>query len=193
MNQYRPSFFHRTILFVMRLFFGSSVIDVARTAYYRPELIQRNYYHLQQEVLRGKSEWTVGERELMAAFVSARNRCEFCLTAHSGFASAAESPEWVEAILNDELGDEIAPRLRAALMFLDKLTRQPWNLSPDDVGSLRAQNLSDGAIADAVMVCIVFSIGNRLADATGIGVAAQTAVKRVAPIILGMGYKLYAI
>ncbi|WP_434425530.1 hypothetical protein [Nannocystis pusilla] len=30
-----------------------------------------------QEVLRGPSEWSIGERELFAAWVSKKNECEF--------------------------------------------------------------------------------------------------------------------
>ena len=30
-----------------------------------------------QEVMRGPSEWSIGERELMAAYVSKTNECEF--------------------------------------------------------------------------------------------------------------------
>ncbi len=30
-----------------------------------------------QEVMRGPSEWPIGDRELMAAYVSRTNACEF--------------------------------------------------------------------------------------------------------------------
>lgn len=175
------------------MLFDSSVLDVARSAYYRPELMQRNYYRLQQEVLRGKSEWTVAERELFSTFISTKNQCNFCIAAHSGFASAAKSLEWVQATLDNKHQSESNPKLRVMLKFLEKLTQQSWNVKAEDIETLREQGISDSAIEDAVMVCVVFSIGNRLADSTGIQVASQKAIKRVAPFILGMGYKLYTI
>jgi len=193
LNQYRPSIHRRVILSIMNLFFDSSVLDVARSAYYRPELIQRNYYVLQQGALRGPSEWTVAERELFASFVSAKNKCDFCVAAHSGFATAARNPEWVQSIIKGEVQQENNPKLIATLKFLGKLTQQPWNVKAKDIDSMREQGITDKEIEDAVMVCVVFSIGNRLADSNGIQVASPEAIKRVAPLILVMGYKLYTI
>jgi hypothetical protein len=34
------------------------------------------------EAMRGRSAWSVGDRELMAAFVSKMNECEFALRPH---------------------------------------------------------------------------------------------------------------
>ncbi len=53
------------------------VADVTRTLRYRPELFGRPFKALLQEALRGPSGWSVGERELFAAFVSAQNQCPF--------------------------------------------------------------------------------------------------------------------
>jgi len=193
LNQYRLSFSHRLILSAMKMLFDASVIDVARSAYYRPELLQRNYYLLQQEVLRGSSEWTVAERELFSTFISTKNQCSFCIAAHSGFASAAKSPEWVQSALESKHQGETNSKLSVMLKFLEKLTQRPGKVTSDDIDSLREQGFSDRAIEEAVMVCVVFSIGNRLADSTGIQVASPDAIKRVAPLIVGMGYKLYTI
>jgi hypothetical protein len=51
--------------------------DVVKTMLYRPGLFGAPMSALFQDVMRGPSPWTVGERELFAAFVSNLNRCEF--------------------------------------------------------------------------------------------------------------------
>ena len=64
-------------LTMIRLFSGAPAVDVVKTLEYRPELFGDPFNALIQEVMRGPSEWSIGERELFAAFVSERNRCEF--------------------------------------------------------------------------------------------------------------------
>jgi hypothetical protein len=51
------------------------------------------------------------------------------------------------------------------LAYLEKLTHTPDAIGPDDVTRLRAAGLSDEAITDAVHVCAMFNIYDRLADA----------------------------
>jgi len=51
--------------------------DVLRTLMYRPDFLGGPLGHVFQETMRGPSEWSVGDRELMAAYVSKTNECEF--------------------------------------------------------------------------------------------------------------------
>ena len=51
--------------------------DVARTLTYRPRLFGRPFSRALEDVMRGPSDWSVGERELMAAYVSSQNQCPF--------------------------------------------------------------------------------------------------------------------
>ena len=53
------------------------VPDVVRTLLYRKAFFGRWQSDLTQRVMRGPSEWTVGQRELFAAFVSRLNQCPF--------------------------------------------------------------------------------------------------------------------
>ena len=48
-----------------------------RTMRYRSELFGRPFSAALQQVMRGRSEWSPGERELFAAFVSRQNQCVF--------------------------------------------------------------------------------------------------------------------
>ena len=64
-------------LTMIRLFSGAPAVDVVKTLEYRPAFFGTPFNAIIQEVMRGPSEWSVGERELFAAFVSDRNRCLF--------------------------------------------------------------------------------------------------------------------
>ena len=62
---------------VVRLFSGFRAPDVVRTLRYRRHLFGAPHSVHTQAVMRGPSEWTVGERETFAAFVSRLNQCVF--------------------------------------------------------------------------------------------------------------------
>lgn len=64
-------------LAMMTLMMRRRVPDVVRTLTYRPDFFGGPMNELFQAAMRGPSKWTVGERELMAAFVSNLNRCRF--------------------------------------------------------------------------------------------------------------------
>lgn len=67
----------RLFLRLLRLVSRKEPPDVVKTLYYRPEFYGAAYSTLLQHIMRGPSEWTVGERELFAAFVSRLNQCPF--------------------------------------------------------------------------------------------------------------------
>jgi hypothetical protein len=67
----------RLFLRFVRLVSRKEPADVVKTIYYRPEFFGAPYSTLLQDIMRGPSDWTVGERELFAAFVSGLNQCPF--------------------------------------------------------------------------------------------------------------------
>jgi hypothetical protein len=56
---------------------GAEPPGVLKTLYYRPDLFGRPFSDALDLALRGPSEWSPGERELFAAFVSSLNECRF--------------------------------------------------------------------------------------------------------------------
>ncbi len=56
---------------------GAEPVDVIKALLYRPEFFGGQMSQAFQEAMRGPSEWSAGERELFAAFVSAQNQCPF--------------------------------------------------------------------------------------------------------------------
>jgi hypothetical protein len=61
----------------VRLLSGHRAPDVVKTLRYRPEFFGGLMNPVFQSAMRGPSAWSVGERELMAAYVSRVNSCEF--------------------------------------------------------------------------------------------------------------------
>lgn len=66
----------KLMLTMMNLIVGHAP-GVVRTLRYRKEFFGHPFSELTEQVMRGPSEWTVGEREMFAAFVSRLNQCVF--------------------------------------------------------------------------------------------------------------------
>ena len=66
----------KVILGIIRLTNGHAP-GVIRTLFYRKEFFGQPFTELTQQVMRGPSPWTPGEREIFAAFVSRLNQCVF--------------------------------------------------------------------------------------------------------------------
>ena len=67
----------RLKLVLIRLVSMRRVPDVVKTLFYRPEFFGGPMCDWTQPVMRGPSPWSVGERELVAAFTSRLNQCLF--------------------------------------------------------------------------------------------------------------------
>ena len=68
-------------------------------------------------------------------------------------------------VLDDWRTAPVDERLRATLGFLEKLTLSPGEVGPEDVAPLRAAGVRDEAIEDAILVCTLFNVMDRIADA----------------------------
>ena len=89
---------------------------VAKVSLYRPELFGRPWLHFAESIMRGPSEWTAGERELIAAFVSRLNSCPFCTGVNEGTSSLLLGPSsGVDQLAHWQEG-RFEPRLAATFV-----------------------------------------------------------------------------
>ena len=56
---------------------GREPSGVVKTLLYRPEIFGQPFTDELHRVMRGPSDWSVGERELFAGFTSLLNQCPF--------------------------------------------------------------------------------------------------------------------
>src|SRR6266699_2658787 len=83
---------------------------------FRPETA-RPLNELVEVLLRGDNTLTRGERELIAAYVSALNECRYCFSSHAAYA-AAQLPGGMSLVVQvraDFAAAHLAPNLRALL------------------------------------------------------------------------------
>src|SRR5206468_9873418 len=79
------------------------VLDVIKLVKYRADFYGGPMQGVTHEAMRGPSTWSVGDRELMAAFVAKTNHCDFCTKAHLAVAQGAyhRDGKRVSALLSD--------------------------------------------------------------------------------------------
>lgn len=175
---------------MIRLMARIRVPDVLRVIIYRPKFFGTPYYAWTQAMMRGPSEWNIGERELFAAFTSRTNQCRYCVGHHRATSSQVFGNErLVQAALDDWHTAPLNEKTKVMLGFLEKLTWEPHNIGTGDVSPLRAAGLSDAAIEDAIHICAGFNIINRIADALDFELPTPAGLVRSTEILLTRGYQ----
>ncbi len=120
-------------------------------------------------VMTRESDVSVVEREMIAAYVSERNGCKFCIGVHrETLHSLGVEDEVIDAIPTGSAAPEFDTRQRSAFAFVDVLVDRPQALSQADVDRAVAAGWSEQAVEDIVNVVGVFSYVNRLIDAFGV-------------------------
>lgn len=115
------------------------------------------------------SPLTVGERELIASYVSGLNACTFCHGAHKVAAGVYGVDEAVvDALMIDINASPVDDRLKPILRYVHKLTLTPTRITPDDAGAVFAAGWEERALFDAISVCALFNFMNRIVEGTGI-------------------------
>ena len=74
------------------------------------------------------------------------------------------------------------------LGFIEKLTLNPSGVTPADIAPLRAAGLTDEAIEDAIHVCALFNMYDRIADSLGFEVPGRSGFEASADMLLKRGY-----
>ena len=178
----------RALFAIIRVVSRLPVPDAIKTNRYRPDFYGLPMRVVTQEAMRGPSEWSVGDRELMGACVSKMNECEVCTKTHAGVAALAYHDEAkVSAVIADLETAPIDEPLRATLRMLCKLTRE-HAVDADDMHAVLAAGVSRERIEDALAVCFVFNTVDRLSRTFGWVVSGPKAFKAGAKFLLARGY-----
>jgi alkylhydroperoxidase family enzyme len=101
---------------------------------------------------------------------------------------ASGDEQWVAAVLRDWRSARVSEKLRAALGFLEKLTLAPERVRPADIEPLRAAGLNDRAIEEALYVCFLYNMIDRLADAFDFYVPTPEEFTRHGRVLYRLGY-----
>ena len=132
---------------------------------YRPETaLPLN--QLAEVLLRGPGSLTPGERELIAAYVSGLNECQYCYGCHSAFAAAQLSGgmELVEQVRADADSAPVTPKLRALLAIAAAVQQTGQAVTSDLVAAAKDEDATDVEIHDTVLIAAAFCMFNRYVD-----------------------------
>ena len=120
-------------------------------------------------ILRSDGELSVGERELIATYVSALNACTFCAGAHRAYAEVfGIDGALIDALIEDPGTAPVDDKLRPVLAYAAKLNTLPSKMVQADAHAVYDAGWSEAALFEAVQVCALFNMMNRIVEGTGV-------------------------
>ena len=132
---------------------------------FRPETA-KPLNELAEVLLRGPHPLSPGERELIAAYVSGLNECDFCHNSHAAFA-AAQLDDGMAVVDQVRANLDTAPvsaKLRALLRIAGTVREDGRKVTTELVEAARAEGATDLEIHDTVLIAAAFCMYNRYVD-----------------------------
>jgi len=132
---------------------------------FRPET-GKYLYELAQVLLRGESPLSEAERELIAAYVSFRNNCMFCMKSHAAAARCLYGNDeyLVDDVLKDMQQSAVSDKMKALLNIAGKVQVLGTEVKEKDIEEARKLGAKDRDIHDTVLIAASFSMFNRYVD-----------------------------
>lgn len=148
---------------------GNDLPGIRGPMAFRPETAK----HLNElaEVLLRDDDNTLsrGERELIGAYVSFLNNCQFCQSIHGALAEhylQCDLSFWDSVKKNMEEAD-LSEKMKSLLSIAGSVQRSGKAVSPEQVSRAKSAGATDREIHDAVLIAAAFCMYNRYVDGLG--------------------------
>jgi uncharacterized peroxidase-related enzyme len=141
--------------------------------------IYSHWVQVSQAILRGPSSLTPAQRELIGAYVSSFNACQYCYGGHRAAAELLGVPsQTIDGLIKDLATAPVEDRLRPIFAFVKKLTLTPTRMSQADADAVFAAGWDEAALHSAIAVCCLFNFMNRLVEGHGINADPESFAER---------------
>lgn len=121
---------------------------------------------LAEVLLRGSNTLTSAEREMLASYVSFRNRCDFCQLSHGAAAAAhlGGDARPIDSVIRDVRTADVSDKMKALLVIAGRVQEAGKGVTSQDVAMARQHGATDREIHDTVLIAAAFSMYNRYVD-----------------------------
>jgi uncharacterized peroxidase-related enzyme len=124
---------------------------------------------LHDALLRSPSQFSIAERELIAAFVSGTNACAFCYGAHTLMARAfGIETDVFETLLDDPAAAPIDAKMVPVLSLARALTKNAGQSPARETRAVLEAGWSEESLFEAISIISLYNYMNRLVEGAGL-------------------------
>jgi uncharacterized peroxidase-related enzyme len=167
---------------------GSEYWRIWNLLAFRPKAAQ-HLARFSHEIMHEDAQISSAMRELIAAYTSSLNRCEFCMKAHAAVAAWLYQDEaLVWGVIRDMEGSTLPESDKAMLRLARKVTLDSSTISESDIATLHSSGWEDTSIYYAIAACALFNFYNRFVSANGVKPVSDEAFRRFGRRMAEHGY-----
>lgn len=120
--------------------------------------------NLAQDILRGPGILEPSEREMIAVFTSAKNRCGFCSQSHGAIAQTlGVDRDIVDGLMRAEISPTLPERMRCFLTVADYTTENRY-LPLGLLAMAEKLGITEEQVYDTVLIAAMFCMFNRYVE-----------------------------